>query len=155
MKLVFAVICLPCCVAALPGSAAADWEYARWGMTAPQVIAASKGAAAMMPPSSQYRNQEGRYEITVESKLSGPPALRIGFMFDLPGGGLRCVLYNASGADVAAVRSMLVQRYGAAAKESSFNRTRMFNWTTPDTIELVLSEEPVAAVVSHCAPGRQ
>ena len=154
MKRATAATCLSCCIAAFPGSASADWEYARWGMTASQVIAASKGAATMMPPSSRYRSEEGKYEITVEAKLNGPPVLRVGFMFDLPDAGLRCVLYNASGTDAAAVRSMLVQHYGPA-EESSFGQTRMLNWTTPDKIEFVLNESPVAAVVSHCAPGRQ
>lgn len=37
------VLVLACCIAATP--AAANWQYTQWGMTAPQIAAASKGAA--------------------------------------------------------------------------------------------------------------
>jgi hypothetical protein len=152
MNLGAAALCLSVCTAAFPGSASADWEYTRWGMTAPQVIAASKGTASMMAAGSVYRAPD--YEITVEATVKGPPWLNVGFMFDRPGGGLKCVLYNATDTDAELVRAMLVQRHGKAAKESSYGPTKTLKWKTPDDVELTLGEKPVAAVVSHCAPGR-
>ena len=77
---------------AVPRPAAADWEYTRWGMTAEQVIAASRGAASIVPIDSRYRNEDEEYEITVEAVTSGPPVLNIGFMFDIPGGGLNSTI---------------------------------------------------------------
>jgi hypothetical protein len=152
MKLCATVLGLSACSAAFSGSARADWEYTRWGMTAAQVIAASNGAAAPMPSASVYRSSD--YEISVGAWLKGPPSLDVGFMFDLPGGGLRCVVYNATDADAEMVRAMLVQRHGKPARESSFGPTRTLKWKTPDDIALTLGDKPVAAVVSHCAPGR-
>jgi hypothetical protein len=153
-----AFVALALAAFAVPRPAAADWEYTRWGMTAEQVIAASRGAASIVPIDSRYRNEDEEYEITVEAVTSGPPVLNIGFMFDIPGGGLKCVVYNASGFDADAVRAMLVQRYGKPIKESSFtfgrSQARTLSWKTPDAIEIVLNDKPVAAVVSHCAPGR-
>jgi hypothetical protein len=78
-------------------------------------------------------------------------------MFGIPGGGLKCVVYDASGPDAEVVQAMLVQRNGKPIKDSSFtlgrSQTRTLNWKTPDAIELVLNDKPVAAVVSQCAPG--
>jgi hypothetical protein len=152
-----AFLALALAVSAVPRPAAADWDYTRWGMTAEQVIAASRGAASLVPVDSRYRNEDEDYEITVEATTSGPPVLNIGFMFGIPGGGLKCVLYSASGPDAEAVQAMLVQRNGKPIKDSSFtlgrSQTRTLNWKTPDAIELVLNDKPVAAVVSQCAPG--
>lgn len=72
----------------------------------------------------------------------------------MPGGGLRCVIMNATGDDADALRSQLLQRYGAPADESSFGPTRTLQWTTPDAVELTVNAAPKAAVVNHCAPGR-
>ena len=67
------------------GSAAAwaDWQYTKWGMTEPQVVAASKGAAGRVAPkdvkggrigtvnllSAPYRT--GRYEFTAIFAFDG------------------------------------------------------------------------------------
>ena len=141
-------------MAAATGRASADWEYARWGMTAEQVVAASGGKARPMPPARRYRSDEDRYEITVESSVAGPPRLSVGFQFDLPGGGLRCVLINATGDDADALRSQLLQRYGKPVEDSAFGSVRTLRWSTPDAVELAVNASPKAAVVNHCAPGK-
>ena len=141
-------------VAALATPASAHWEYTRWGMTAEQVVAASGGKARPVPAARRHRDEAGGYEITVEGTEPGSPRLAFGFQFDLPGGGLRCVIANATGGDADRLRSQLVQRLGPPADGSSFGPTRTLQWTTPDTVELSVNAVPKAAVVNHGAPGR-
>lgn len=141
-------------VAAWSASARADWEYTRWGMTADQVIAASHGAASMMPEARRFRDEADHFEITVQAKPSGPPVSDIGFEFDLPGGGLRCVIYNATGNDVDALRAQMVQRYGKPTKNSGDETMREMIWKTPDEIDMAMIGKPKGAAVNHCAPGK-
>lgn len=132
----------------------ADWDYTHWGMTAQQVIAASNGAAHVMPPGRRYRDEAAGFEISVEATSKGPPRTDIGFEFDLPGGGLRCVLVNATGDDADLLRAQLVQRYGKAPNESEFGSLHTWSWSKPDAIEFTLNQSPKAGVVNHCAPGK-
>jgi hypothetical protein len=74
-------------------------------------------------------------------------------MFDTHGGGLTCVVYNATGDDVAKLRDGLIALYGRPGKDSEFGPLRTLSWQTPDKIELAINQAPLAAVVSHCAPG--
>ena len=51
-------VSLSLCLAIVPVSAHADWQYARWGMSPEQVIAASKGVAARAENLTVVRNGE-------------------------------------------------------------------------------------------------
>lgn len=140
-------------VVLLTPAALADWAYTKWGMTQDQVVAASGGTVTVLPPAKRTRNDYDQWELAAEGTFAeGPLKLPIGFTFDTQGGGLKCVMYNAIGADVETLRTILAKRYGKPAHISSFGPTQSSTWRTPDDIELVIGEKPVAAVVSHCRP---
>jgi hypothetical protein len=143
------------CAAALavPTVARADWAYTHWGMTPDKVVAASAGKVKVLPVADQTRNEADHWVLAAQGTYQdGGLSLQVGFTFDTSGGGLKCVLYNASGDDVEALRTLLVKRYGKPAEESSFGQTRMVTWKTPDMVEFAANQSPVVAVVSHCAP---
>jgi hypothetical protein len=136
-----------------PSVAKADWAYTHWGMTPDQVVAASGGTVALLPPSERTRNDYDGWELAVQGTyMTGSLRLPVGFTFDTKGGGLKCVMFNAMEDDVAALRHMMQEQYGKPAGESSFASLTTATWHTPDNIEFVSGETPLAAVVTHCRP---
>jgi hypothetical protein len=148
MRAILAAIVI---VAASAPHARANWEYTKWGMTPEQVVGASKGAVKIVPAADRYKDDE--HEIAAQgSHNDGPLHLDVGFMFDNKGGGLTCVLYNATGEDAAVLKAILIKRYGPPTKEGSFLSSQTLEWKTPDEIGFVMGQTPVADVVTHCAP---
>ncbi len=133
--------------------ARADWQYTRWGMTPEQVVAASGGAAELLPPSERrtvsplVSSVDGTFE-------DGPLALRTVFSFDIKGGGLACVFYGVTNsAQSAAFVDVMVKRYGKPTRESSLPGIEMetVGWVTgTDDIE-VTSTKGDPAFATHCA----
>jgi hypothetical protein len=141
---------------ASPTAAMADWAYTHWGMTAEQVVAASGGSVKLLPPGERTRNDPDQWELAAQGNfLDGALTLPVGFTFDTKTGGLQCVMYNASGSDVEVLRGLLDKRYGKPKTESDYGSARGSIWKTPDEIEFVAGQKPVAAVVTHCAPDGQ
>jgi hypothetical protein len=134
----------------------ADWEYTKWGMTPEQVAKASQGTVKVIPPDKRTRDAADQNEMAAEGKyLTEKLALDVGFMFDPAGGGLACVMYNALGDDALRLGKILAGRYGAPSKESDFMSSHTTLWIKPDEIEYTIrTKQPVAAVVSHCAPQK-
>jgi hypothetical protein len=138
-----------------PSVARADWGFTHWGMTPEQVVSASDGTAHMIAPANRQRDDADHWEVAAEGDVhDGGLTLDGGYMFDTRGGGLTCVMYNATGDDVAKLRDSLVARYGQPRKDSAFGPLRTLTWQTPDQIELAINQTPLAAVVTHCAPRR-
>lgn len=138
---------------ALPSAANADWAYTHWGMTPEQVAAASAGGVMVLPPAKRTRDDADHWEIAAEgSYTDGMLTFPVGFTFDTQSGGLKCVMYNALGNDVEALRIAMVKRYGNPSAESDFMSSHTMTWRTPDSIELTIGQRPVAAVVAHCQP---
>ena len=139
------------CLTTIP--AHADWAYTHWGMTPEQVVAASHGTAKLLPAANRTRDDSDHWEMSVEGAYTdGRIPLSTGFTFDTRSGGLTCVFYNAVGADARAVIPMLVERYGRPVEESDFGTSHSANWSTPDKIEAVINEPPLAIAVSQCGP---
>jgi hypothetical protein len=130
--------------------ALADWEYTHWGMTPEQVAAASSGSDKVLPNAKRQSGGGDHSEIAAMGTfVSGGHTLSAGFQFDTVTGGLTCVLYNAMGDDVAALKDVLVKKYGQG-QESEFMGGSSVTWQTPDVIELAIGERPLAAAVTHC-----
>jgi hypothetical protein len=72
------VVALGCCGAILPSSSYADWQFARWGMTPSQVVAAGKvlGPIVAAPP-----NAQGEIEY-IGSYRSGIHQFKVKYTFD-------------------------------------------------------------------------
>ena len=135
--------------------ARADWGFTHWGMTPEQVVGASGGTAHLIAPAARNRDVAGHWELAVEGVVhDGGLTLDGGYMFDTRGGGLTCVMYNAMGDDVSKLRDSLVARYGRPREDSEFGPLRTLTWQTPDKLDLAINQTPLAAAVSHCAPGR-
>lgn len=150
MRLLLAAIVF---VSVLVPHARADWGYTKWGMTPEQVAGASKGAVKVVPVAGRYRNEEDHWEIAAQGTFRAATlTLDVGFTFDLKTGGLKCVLYNATGQDVEALKDMMIKDHGPPAKESNYGSARSLSWTTPDQIGLVIAQKAGTAVVTHCAP---
>jgi hypothetical protein len=138
----------------MPSIAMADWAYTHWGMTPEQVAAGSEGMVKVLAPDKRTRNADDHWELAAQGTYSeGTLKLPVGFTFDTTSGGLKCVMYNAFDKDIGTVRAALGSRYGKPASESDFGSGSMATWKTPDQIDMVIGQKPVAAVVTHCAPG--
>jgi hypothetical protein len=135
--------------------AAAHWEYARWGMTAAQVIAASRGGVRALPPAERRAVPSARMEYRAAGEFrSGSLRLSVAFAFDARNGGLVCVSARGDAAQGAAVKARLERLFGAPQERGSdpASGTQSFGWTRPDEIDLQLTPgQPV--VVLHCARG--
>jgi hypothetical protein len=131
----------------------ADWAYTHWGMSPEQVVAASGGTVRLLPPDQRSRDDADHWELSVDGTfIDEAMRLPVGFAFDLQTHGLRCVMINAFGSDVAKLRKTIDRRYGMPSRESMFDHSTTATWTTPDRIELVTGERPLAAIVNHCMP---
>lgn len=147
----------PVLAAVLAGApvARADWGFTRWGMTPEQVVSASGGEAHLIAPAARYRDDSNGWEMAADGVFhEGGRALHGGFMFDTHGGGLTCVLYNATGDDVDRLRDGLIARFGRPREDSEFGAVRSLAWRTPDEVELAVNRTALTAAVSHCAPER-
>ena len=134
-------------------AARADWAYTHWGMTPEQVVAASGGTVTLLTPSERTRNEYDGWELAAQGfYATGSLRLPVGFTFDTKGGGLKCVMFNAMGDEVAALRLIMQEQHGKPARESSFASSTTATWHTPDNIELLAGEQPLAAVVTQCRP---
>lgn len=133
------------------GSARADWAYTHWGMKLEQVVAASGGAVTALAPDKRTRDDADHWELAAEGTFTdGALKLPVGFTFDTVKGGLKCVMFNAFGDDVASLQQMMVGRYGKPVHDSTYGPTHSMTWRTPDAVELVVGQKPLAAAVMHC-----
>jgi hypothetical protein len=128
-------------------TARADWQYTRWGMTPEQVVAASGGAAQLLPEADRPRlppmmtAAAGTYQ-------DGPIPMRVAFSFNIQSGGLVCVTYGLNGHDNdEAFKAALVKRYGPPEAASGVAFLSMSNlvWKTPtDKIEATFAKDDPA-----------
>jgi hypothetical protein len=133
--------------------ARADWAYTHWGMSQDDVVAASNGRVQKLPTADRTRDDADHWELAAQGTyIDGTLRMPVGFTFDTKTGGLKCVMYNATGDNVAALRESLEQRYGKAAEESDFMTTHSWKWRSPDAIEFVANQKPLAAAVTQCRP---
>jgi hypothetical protein len=136
--------------------AAAHWEYAFWGMTPDEVIAASIGAARALPTARQRAATEARmtYRAEAHYETSGL-AMEVAFAFDDVTNGLVCVSYAArTAAQSDALREWLIQRFGPperTVRDPASNEENI-SWREPDNIDLFLLPF-TRPVVLHCARG--
>jgi hypothetical protein len=128
-------------------AARADWQYTHWGMTPEQVVAASKGAAQLVPEKDRPRlppmvtSATGAYQ-------DGPLQLRVTFSFNIATNGLVCVNYGLNSHDSdEAFKAVLVKRYGPPQKTSGMGFLGMTTlaWKTPtDQIEATFAKDDPA-----------
>jgi hypothetical protein len=135
----------------LSSAASADWAYTHWGMSPEQVAAASGGSVKVLDVGKQTRDDADHWVLAAQgSFVEGALNLDVGFTFDTRTNGLKCVMYNATGDDVANLKAALVRRYGKPASTSSYGPTETSTWRQPDKIEFISGQEP-SVVVTHCA----
>ncbi|MBR0673614.1 hypothetical protein [Neoroseomonas soli] len=144
-------------VAALvaPGTAAAHWEYARWGMSPQQVVTASRGAVRALPAGERRPVPAARMEYRAAGEFrSGTLRLSVAFAFDARNGGLVCVSARADADQGPALRARLERLFGAPQERGRDPVTGMesYGWSRPDEIDLQLGPgQPT--VLLHCARG--
>lgn len=141
-------------LAAVP--AAAHWEYAIWGMTQAEVIAASRGAARALPEDRQREVQQARMVYRAEARLDEPGLnLDVAFAFDAVTGGLVCVSYVArSAAQATALRDWIIHRFGqpaGTARDPATNEVST-SWRETDNIDMH-TMPATRPVVLQCARG--
>jgi hypothetical protein len=135
-------------------AASADWAYTHWGMTPEQVAAASGGSVKVLDAGKQTRDDADHWVLAAQgSFVDGALHYSVGFTFDTRTNGLKCVMYNALGPDVATLKAVLIQRYGAPASTDSFGPVEQLTWQQPDRIEFTVGQGP-AVVVTHCNPAQ-
>ena len=139
-----------------PAPAAAHWQYARWGMSEADVIAASAGAARALAEARHREVPAARMTYRAEGRYSERGlALRLAFAFDNVTGGLVCVSYaTEQPAQAPVLRDWLTRRFGrpAQAAREPASGEQSFAWREPDNIDLQIVPGR-GAVVLHCARG--
>jgi hypothetical protein len=129
----------------------ADWAYTKWGMTPAQVAAASGGEAKIMAKPEKI---EGAHMETAVKGTHTDGALKLNtaFHFDMPGGGLHCVLYAPqSPTQDEFLKQALAKQYGKAeiGGMPTIGYQTMV-WNTPtDEIFMTIQDKAIAGV-SHC-----
>jgi hypothetical protein len=137
----------------LSSFASADWTYTRWGMTPEQVASASDGKVKVLASADQTRDPGDDWIMADQGTWSdGTISGDVGFMFDAKTNALRCVVYNTTGDNVAPLKAAFLQRYGKPASVSTYGPTLTLTWHPADKIELVVSDQGPAAVVTQCSP---
>jgi hypothetical protein len=137
----------------LPVGASADWAYTRWGMTPEQVAAASDNKVKVLAATDQTRDPGDDWVMADQGTWSdGTVNGDVGFMFDAKTNRLKCVVYNTTGHNVAPLKAAFLQRYGKPASTSTYGPTVTLTWKPADKIELVVSDQGPAAVVTQCSP---
>ena len=131
------------------GSAQADWEYTKWGMTADQVAKASGGAVTVLPASEQVTSAEMRMTRKAEGTLTdGSLKLQVQFGFDQATGGLKLIAYGPSNpSQNEALHAWLVKRYGPPSDTDKLQRTTTLTWSRPDSM-LSWKRSSIASKVS-------
>lgn len=152
--------CLPAAAGALAlmaaRPAAAHWDFAIWGMSLPQVIAASGGRVEALPPDRQREVTDIQMRYQAEGTLQdGDLILDAIFGFDMLTGGLLCVSYSPRNAsDTFALQAWIERQFGPPAqmaRDPASNETST-TWREPDNIDM-LSSPGTRAAVLHCARG--
>jgi hypothetical protein len=134
----------------LSSAASADWAYTHWGMNPDQVATASGGSVKVLDAGKQTRDDADHWVLAAQGSFAdGALRLDVGFTFDTRTNGLICVMYNAFGEDVAALKAVLIKRYGKPASTSSYGPTETLTWRQPDKIEFTSGQGP-AVVVTQC-----
>jgi hypothetical protein len=146
---------LAAALACLATPALAHWEFTRWGMTLPQVVAASRGAVAELPVDQRRPVPAARMEYRAGGQFrSGTLQLNVAFAFDARNGGLVCVSARGDGAQAQALRARLERLFGAPQERGRdpASGIETLGWSRPDEIDLQISPGgPV--VLLHCARG--
>jgi hypothetical protein len=129
----------------------ADWEYASWGMTPEQVVAASKGAAKIIPKDQQQSNDVMKLTTKVEAVYSdGALKLNVKFAFN-PANGLEMIGYETlDPAQGEALKSWLIKKYGPPQHtDPPLQRTSSFYWERPDEIMLNIISDVGASAMQN------
>ena len=86
---------------------------------------AGAGSVKVLPPGERTRNDPDHWDLAAQGSFrDGSLTLPVGFTFDITSSGLKCVMYNAFGSDVEALRALLDKRYGKPKKESDYGTAR-------------------------------
>jgi hypothetical protein len=112
-----------------PAPAAADWTYARWGMSAAQLVAASNGQAVLAKQDSKTNTVFG--STGAEARYSQPPfTFRVIFNFRYDKL-TQVTLHPETKADCTPLINDLTRRFGPPEIKSLYTGITTFFW--PDT----------------------
>ena len=118
-------------------------------MTPDAVIAASKGAAKMLPKDQQRSNETLKMTTKVQAGYSdGPLKVEVMFSFDTANQ-LAAVGYETRDPTQSeALKNWVIKKYGAPTHtDPKLQRTQMYSWTTPDEILLITTDDEGASVI--------
>jgi hypothetical protein len=147
----------PLCLAALlcltpAAQAAANWQYAKWGMSPAELVAASHGAVHLIAPQRRGGPTGPDIETRAEGSFTdGKLRLAVSFGFAGHGGGLVLVSYVVQDASQNyLLRDRLVRAYGQPAPSGDVQEGSGV-WRKPgqDVIDLSISDEGPAFVVQR------
>lgn len=105
------VALLGAAIITLAGSAKADWQYTRWGMSKEQVIEASKGTAKTPTKPDVYEDDEFTHLLSAPYK-SGDLQFDAKFHFSKDGKLTRVILEYGNRDDCSRLHRMLSSAYG-------------------------------------------
>lgn len=142
---------------ALPSLAWSDWKYARWGQNPDEVAAASGGAVKVLPAAARKKHAAPWNSETAAAGtyIDGALRLRLSFSFDLKGGGLSCIVFEAlDGSPNELLKKMFVSQNGPPQSANNDKTLGMetLAWSSPkDQVGVTLMSEHSFA--TQCKPG--
>ena len=144
------IACLACLAC---GSAKADWEYAKWGMTSEQIARASAGSVSVLPVAEEVKSEEMNLTRKAEGVFTeGTLKLKVQFAFDTATGGLKMVAYRPSeSSQNEALKTWLMKRHGPPTHTSKLQQTTTLTWSGPDEITFMESDGYAASVMQSPA----
>ncbi|MGE4047070.1 MAG: hypothetical protein AB7F35_19565 [Acetobacteraceae bacterium] len=142
--------------AGLAGTARADWQYTRWGMTPEQVVRASGGKVSVLPKADRRRVEDANLETSATGTFQdGTLSLRVMFSFDTRTGGLACVFHGVMDPrENDAFKALLLRRHGPPQDSSALPAIgqETMNWKLPaDEIDLTVMTDD-RAFATQCKP---
>ena len=117
---------------AVPTSAAADWQYTRWGMTPAQVVAASNGAVEL---SSGFGGPERRAGAVAAAGRYDAGEFHFTAEFMFRNGGLTGVSLVETGEACGRLEYALTDKYGD--REGRSGTQGLYRWRDPEANTVV------------------
>ena len=121
------LVAIPLIVILRPLSAHGDWQYARWGMTVEEIVAASAGVARAYPKDLQ-KSYRGFDNLAAAPYEAWGFSFMARFMFSSDDGRLAGVDLDVASSQCADLEDTLRGRYGAPESEQNTFVHSVFTW---------------------------
>ena len=135
---------------ALAGPASAHWQFTKWGMTPAQVISASQGAAASVPPEKSV--QGDLMKAAVGQYTAGAYQFDVGYWFNASGLSL-VDMWLSGETKCLSLQRDLIAKYGEPLERSG-GRSMWADRAAENRVVFIYRHEPLRSPIRSADVGR-